>query len=112
MQLKESHAKLSPRLVKSEEALRLGVSSGWYSIKVSGTFDESETDCLQSIAELEPPPVKKARIWRRSRNVALGPGSVKGFEPDRMVMLFSMEDGNGRLLALSAPRRWMFLNAV
>lgn len=58
--------KLSPRLVKTEEALRLGVASGWYSIKVSGTFvsgpHESETDCLHSIAKLEPPAVKKARI--------------------------------------------------
>jgi len=26
--------------------------------------------------------------------MALGPGNVKGFEQDRMVMLFSMMDGN------------------
>ena len=57
--------KLSPRLVKAEEALRLGVPSGWYSIKVSGTFvsgpHASETDCLRNIADLEPPAVKKVR---------------------------------------------------
>lgn len=29
---------LSPRRVMPEEALRLGVVSGWYSTKVSGTF--------------------------------------------------------------------------
>ena len=29
---------LSPRHVKTEESLRLGVVSGWYSTKVSGTF--------------------------------------------------------------------------
>lgn len=29
---------LTSRHVKPEEAVRLGVKSGWYSIKVSGTF--------------------------------------------------------------------------
>jgi hypothetical protein len=29
---------LSPRHVETEEALRQGVESGWYSTKVSGTF--------------------------------------------------------------------------
>ena len=29
---------LSPRHVQTEESLRLGVVSGWYSTKVSGTF--------------------------------------------------------------------------
>ena len=29
---------LSPRHVKTEESLRLGVVSGWYSTKVSGTL--------------------------------------------------------------------------
>ncbi|KJC56514.1 hypothetical protein UP10_33865 [Bradyrhizobium sp. LTSPM299] len=52
---------LSPRHVKTEEASRLGVISGWYSTKVSGTFvsgpHDSETDCLRKIAEINPPPV-------------------------------------------------------
>jgi hypothetical protein len=47
---------LSPRHVKTEESLRLGVESGWYSTKVSGTFfsgpHESEADCLRKIAEI------------------------------------------------------------
>ena len=47
---------LSPRHVKTEESLRLGVVSGWYSTKVSGTFvsgpHDSEADCLRRIAEL------------------------------------------------------------
>jgi hypothetical protein len=50
---------LSPRHVKTEESLRLGVVSGWYSTKVSGTFvsgpHESEADCLRKIAEIDPP---------------------------------------------------------
>jgi hypothetical protein len=56
---------LSPRHVKTEEALRLGVMSGWYSTKVSGTFvsgpHDSEADCLSRIAEINPPPAKKRR---------------------------------------------------
>ena len=54
---------LSPRHVKTEESLRLGVVSGWYSTKVSGTFvsgpHDSEADCLRKIAEINPPPTKK-----------------------------------------------------
>jgi len=50
---------LSPRQIKTEEALRLGVVSGWYSTKVSGTFvtgpHASEADCLRKIAEINPP---------------------------------------------------------
>lgn len=56
---------LSPRHVKTEEALRLGVESGWYAIKVSGTFvsgpHDSEGDCLRKIDEIHPPVVKKKR---------------------------------------------------
>jgi len=55
---------LSPRHVNTEESLRLGVVSGWYSTKVSGTFvsgpHDSEADCLRKIAELRPSPVKKS----------------------------------------------------
>jgi hypothetical protein len=58
---------LSPRHVKEKEASRLGVQSGWYSTKVSGTFvsgpHDSESDCAQRITELDPPPrVAKGRI--------------------------------------------------
>jgi hypothetical protein len=57
---------LSPRHVKMEESLRLGVVSGWYSTKVSGTFvsgpHDTEADCLRAITEIDPPPVKPARI--------------------------------------------------
>jgi hypothetical protein len=53
---------LSPRHVKTEESLRLGVESGWYSTKVSGTFvsgpHDSEADCLRRIEEINPSPVK------------------------------------------------------
>jgi hypothetical protein len=56
---------LSPRHVKTEESLRLGVVSGWYSTKVSGTFvsgpHDSEADCLLKIAEIDPPPAKVVR---------------------------------------------------
>jgi hypothetical protein len=55
----------SPRHVKTEEALRLGVESGWYAIKVSGTFvsgpHDSEADCNRKIDEINPPAVKKKR---------------------------------------------------
>ncbi|MDH2346330.1 hypothetical protein QCM77_30825 [Bradyrhizobium sp. SSUT18] len=55
---------LSPQHVKTEEALRLGVESGWYAIKVSGTFvsgpHDSEADCRRKIDEIHP-PVKKKR---------------------------------------------------
>ncbi len=56
---------LSPRHVKTEESLRLGVVSGWYSTKVSGTFvsgpHDSEADCLRKIAEINPPPAKGSK---------------------------------------------------
>ena len=54
---------LSPRHVKTEESLRLGVVSGWYSTKVSGTFvsgpHDSEAECRRKIDEIDPPPSKK-----------------------------------------------------
>jgi hypothetical protein len=57
--------KLSPRHVKIEEPIRLGVGSGWYSTKVSGTFvsgpHDTEADCLRQIAEINPPPAKPAK---------------------------------------------------
>jgi hypothetical protein len=56
---------LSPRHVKTEEALRLGVVSGWYSTKVSGTFvsgpHDSEANCLRRIADINPPTAKTKR---------------------------------------------------
>jgi hypothetical protein len=57
---------LSPRQVKTEESLRLGVGAGWYSTKVSGTFvtgpHATHEEGLSKIAELNPPPPKKRRI--------------------------------------------------
>jgi hypothetical protein len=54
---------LTPRHVKTEESLRLGVVAGWYSTKVSGTFvsgpHDSEADCLRRIAEINPPVAKR-----------------------------------------------------
>jgi len=54
---------LRPRHVNTEEALRLGVVSGWYSSKVSGTFvsgpHDSEAACLSKIAEIDPQPAKR-----------------------------------------------------
>ena len=53
---------LSPRHVKIEESLRLGVTSGWYSTKVSGTFlsgpHEPDADRLRKIAETNLMAVK------------------------------------------------------
>jgi hypothetical protein len=54
---------LSARHVKTEESLRLGVVSGWYSTKVSGTFvtgpHATQEECLSKIAELNPPPARR-----------------------------------------------------
>ena len=54
---------LSPRQVDFEESLRLGVTAGWYSTKVNGTFvtgpHATREDCLSRIAELNPPPTKR-----------------------------------------------------
>ena len=54
---------LSPRHVGDVEAKRLGVDSGWYSTKASGTFvtgpHATEEDCLQKIAELNPIALKR-----------------------------------------------------
>jgi hypothetical protein len=47
---------LSPRHVEKDESTRLGVESGWYGTKVSGTFvtgpHATENDCLRKIADL------------------------------------------------------------
>jgi hypothetical protein len=58
-----SMTNLSPRHVETEESLRLGVVSGWYGTKVSGTFvtgpHTTQADCLRKIAELNPPLAKR-----------------------------------------------------
>jgi hypothetical protein len=46
---------LSPRHVKTEESLRLGVVTF-----VSGPHD-SEAECLRKIAEVDPAPVKASK---------------------------------------------------
>lgn len=50
---------LSSRHVKQEESLRLGVVSGWYTTKMSGTFvtgpHATEQEAASKIAELRPP---------------------------------------------------------
>ena len=54
---------LSARHVQTEELQRLGVVSGWYSTKVSGTFvtgpHTTQEECLSKIAELNPPLARK-----------------------------------------------------
>jgi hypothetical protein len=54
---------LSPRHVQLEESLRLGVESGWYSTKVSGTFvtgpHATREECVSKIVELNPPASKR-----------------------------------------------------
>jgi hypothetical protein len=51
---------LLSRCVETEEAAYLGVASGWYGTKVSGTFvtgpHDTEADCLRKIAEIGPVP--------------------------------------------------------
>lgn len=60
-----STKELSSRHVKTEESLRLGVVSGWYTTKISGTFvtgpHATQEEALLKIAELRPPPVPKRK---------------------------------------------------
>ena len=50
---------LAARQVKAEESARLGISAGWYTHKVSGTFVggpyASNDDAQKKILELNPP---------------------------------------------------------
>ncbi len=45
---------LAPRFIDAGEATRLGVQSGWYGAKASGTFvtgpHETEKDCERTLA--------------------------------------------------------------
>ncbi|CEG07532.1 hypothetical protein BN961_00924 [Afipia felis] len=56
---------LQSRYVKPEEALRLGVVSGWYTTKISGTFvtgpHATQAEAALKIKELNPPPVPVAK---------------------------------------------------
>lgn len=56
---------LSSRHVLKDESLRLGVASGWYGHKVSGTFVAgpfaTEAECKKHVAELDPPVITKKR---------------------------------------------------
>jgi hypothetical protein len=51
---------LSTRHVDATEAARLGVESGWYGTKVSGTFvtgpHATDEDCLRHIKTFGPVP--------------------------------------------------------
>jgi hypothetical protein len=57
---------LSTRHVDATEAARLGVESGWYGTKPSGTFvtgpHTTDEECLRQIKTL--PPVPDVRIVR------------------------------------------------
>ena len=52
--------KLLPRHVSLAEATRIGVTSGWYGTKVSGTFvtgpHPTEDGCMKMIAQIGPIP--------------------------------------------------------
>ncbi len=56
---------LSSRHVSKDESLRLGVASGWYGHKVSGTFVAgpfaTEAECTKRVAELDPPAAPKKK---------------------------------------------------
>ena len=91
---------LSARHVKTEESLRLGVVSGWYSTKVSGTFvtgpHTTQEDCLSKILELNPPPARKKfcqhPLNRGGSDMALTQGSFQEYDFNRMVVLFTMKN--------------------
>jgi hypothetical protein len=54
---------LSSRHVDAAEATRLGIESGWYSTKASGTFvsgpHATDEDCLRNIKTLGPVPDRR-----------------------------------------------------
>jgi hypothetical protein len=54
---------LSSRHVEAAESARLGIKSGWYGTKVSGTFvtgpHATDEDCLREIKALGPVPDRK-----------------------------------------------------
>jgi hypothetical protein len=56
---------LSSRHVKAEESARLGVVSGWYTTKMSGTFvtgpHDTKEDAQKKILELQPPVIPQKR---------------------------------------------------
>ena len=62
---------LSPRHVQLEESVRLGVKSGWYSTKVSGTFvtgpHATREECASKISELNPMPLKRKPMAQAPR---------------------------------------------
>ena len=81
---------LSPRHVMTEESLRLGVVSGWYSTKVSGTFVSGPHDSEADASAGSPKSIRRRRKPKPDRaNEAGARGVIKGFEHDGMVMLFS-----------------------
>ena len=98
---------LSARHVKPEESLRLGVVSGWYSTKVSGTFvtgpHATQEDCLSKIRELNPAPAKKK--FRRkltavppgSFDMALTRGDFREYDFNRMVVSFTMKNDDANV---------------
>jgi hypothetical protein len=53
---------LSPRHIKKDESLRLGIEEGWYGIKVNGTLMTgvcaSREECLKQISTLPAPPAR------------------------------------------------------
>ena len=53
---------LSPRHIETKESTRLGVQSGWYGTKVSGTFvtgpHATEADCRRQLAQLDAPTME------------------------------------------------------
>jgi hypothetical protein len=58
-------SELSARHVEAAEATRLGVKSGWYGTKVSGTFvtgpHETEKECMVQVKVLSPAVVPASK---------------------------------------------------
>lgn len=56
---------LASRHVQKDESIRLGIESGWYGHKVSGTFVAgpyaTKDECNKRIVELDPPAIKAKR---------------------------------------------------
>jgi len=55
---------------------------------------------------------KSGAVEKEGRKMPLERGNVKGFEHNRMVMLFSMMNGDTEISCAVAVRRWTNLNVA
>ena len=82
---------LRPRHVNTEEALRLGVVSGWYSTKVSGTFVSGPHDSEAACASARSP--RLIREPSPAVNIELHQAFVSHFQQEGLTSFFIQDIG-------------------